>query len=157
MDARKINHSECCDPLLYVRWSEKYNVSLLEQKVALIRREGLEWVISCPVRILEKTQVYLTGDGAMGNGIVRFCRREGTAYMLTISMSVEPPFIPPRQEFDPGILAIDDFLTEEEEAKILDSLKDEIPCSVMSQRLVHCWANLHSHLARLLLLPPLMA
>jgi hypothetical protein len=144
MEARKIDQSSNLGQNLFVRWSDKYHASPLEERVQLVRRDHVEWVVSSPVRIVEKTQVYLSGDWAMGNGIVRSCRREGATFLLTIAMTVDPSYLTPRQEFDPGVLALDDFLTEEEEAKILESLKDEIPCSVMVQRIKALWCSLRA-------------
>ncbi len=73
----------------------------------------------------------------MGNGIVRSCHQEGAAYILTVAMTPDPAYVSPRQEFDPGILDLDSFLTEEEEAKILESLKDETPYAVTVHRIFH--------------------
>jgi len=67
----------------------------------------------------------------MVNGIVRFCRPDNNSYLVTVSTQDVPDETFDIRYFrDPGSLAIDDFLTEEEEAKILESLQDA-PRSVL--------------------------
>lgn len=121
-------------PQLFLYWSDRYATTSREQSVSLVRQTSSEWTVLSPVRIAEQTPVYLSGGTAMGNGIILSCRLENTAYLITISMTNEHLSLPSCHEFDPGVLNIDDFLTEDEEKKILDSLEDEIPYSVTVQR-----------------------
>jgi hypothetical protein len=60
----------------------------------------------------------------MANGIGRFCRTEDFISWITFA----DPRVPDEHTEagylrDPGALVVDDFLTEEEEAKILESLE----------------------------------
>lgn len=65
----------------------------------------------------------------MVNGIPRFASRDenGDGYLATaptdLTLTGHGQFEKVNQR-DPGALVVDDFLTEEEEAKILDSLID---------------------------------
>ena len=76
--------------------------------------------------VSELTHVHLIGKNYTGNGIIQSCRKEGNSYILTILMTTELA-LPELPERDPGVFAVDDFLTEEEETKILESLCSGIP------------------------------
>ncbi len=119
---------------LKARWSDRYGVVFMEEDVELIYKSSSEWVVLSPVAICERTQVYLTGKNSTENGIICSCRKDDSVYVLTVSMMAEESFHPSRQEFDPGVLDVDSFLTEEEESKILDSLRDEMPYSGVVHR-----------------------
>src|SRR5205807_1454779 len=67
-------------------------------------------------------KVFLIGNHYTKNGIVRSCHEEGDSFLLTILIDSEhsgPELLP---EYDPGLFGVDDFLTEEEESKILEGL-----------------------------------
>ena len=107
---------------LLLRWSEDPASPLREQQVEMVRLHVTESVIRSALRISENTKVYIIGKDYTGSGIVRSCRQEGGHFLLTISVDSErsgPELLPER---DPGLFAVDDFLTEEEEAKILENL-----------------------------------
>ena len=122
----------------FLRWSAGYNAAYREEIVDFIRSSHSRWTFRCNVLILERTPVYLTGDFYMGNGIIQSCCQEGLSFILNITMTDESTYLPPRQQFDPGLLSVDNFLTEEEEAKILDSLGDnfDAPCSTVMRELL---------------------
>ena len=101
----------------------------------LLHHSSQEWIVQSPTLISEQTQVYFDGSFYTGSGRIRSCFRDTSCFVLTIAMSLEECFVLPRHEFDPGLLEVDSFLTEEEETKILDSLNNDIPCSLTVQRL----------------------
>jgi len=107
---------------IFLRWSDYPELPIREEPVEVIGLDTFQSVIRSNLRINEKTQVYLIGEAYTGNGIVRSCQQEGTGFLLTIAMNVEASLSELRPERDPGVLAVEDFLTEEEEAKILESL-----------------------------------
>ena len=115
----------------FLRWSAAFDSTFREEVVDYINNNHSEWIFRSNVLISDRTPVYLTGDTYMGNGIVQSCRQEGRSFILTINMTNESTYLAPRQHFDPGFLGVDNFLTEEDEAKILDSLRDDldVPCS----------------------------
>jgi hypothetical protein len=96
-----------------LRWSEDPASPLREEQVEVVRFCLSESVIRSALRIRENTSVYIIGKHYTGNGIVRSCREEGEGFLLTIRVETE---------HDPGIFAVDDFLTEEEESRILEGL-----------------------------------
>ena len=121
----------------FLRWSAAYDSTFREEIVDFINHIHSEWIFRSDVLISERTPVYLTGSSYMGNGIIQSCRQEGPSFILTIDMTNENIYLAPRQQFDPGVMHVDNFLTEEDEAKILDSLADEleIPCSAVMRGL----------------------
>jgi hypothetical protein len=81
--------------------------------------------VRAPRRVGEDTPVTLVATGYTVNGIVRFCRADKESYLITVSTcEISDDQLKTAHFHDPGALAVDDFLTEEEEAKILESLQD---------------------------------
>jgi hypothetical protein len=88
----------------------------------VVETHASEAVIRCGLQLSEKTKVYLMGDKFTRTGIVRACRPEGAHFLLTIrAIGNDLPALA-GSVFDPGIRAVEDFLTEEQEQKILDAL-----------------------------------
>jgi hypothetical protein len=107
---------------LFLRWSDDPTLPMREQRVEMVRLYSSESIIRSALRINEKTKVLLIGNHYTRNGIVRSCREEGDSFLLTILIDPEhsgPELLP---EYDPGLFGVDDFLTEEEESKILEDL-----------------------------------
>lgn len=107
---------------IFLRWSDYPELSIREEPVEVIGLDTFQSVLRSNLRVNEKTQVRLIGETYTGNGIVRSCQQEGTGFVLTITMSAETSLSELRQELDPGVFAVEEFLTEEEEARILESL-----------------------------------
>lgn len=135
MQVGNFKFSETSLPQLRIRWWDLQSKSPMEQDVQLIHQSFKEWIVQSPVPIVEQTQVHLNGTFHTGNGIVSSYFREALGFVLTIAMTAEECFALPSHEFDPGALQVDSFLTEEEEAKILDSLKNDVPYSLTVQRM----------------------
>ncbi len=137
METRKKNSLDRNVQQFFLRWSAAYDSTFREETVDLIHNVHSEWIFRSSVLISDRTPVYLTGDTYMGNGIVQSCRQEGPSFILTINMINESAYLAPRQQFDPGLLNVNSFLTEEEESKILDSLTDDldVPCSAVMRSL----------------------
>ncbi|MFL6414284.1 MAG: hypothetical protein ACJ74Y_01270 [Bryobacteraceae bacterium] len=114
---------------ILLRWSDCPASPAVELPVELIAEDGSQRIVRAPVRLDEETPVTLLANEYMVNGIVRFCRADRNSYLITVSTNdssdeqFETVFF-----HDPGSLAVDDFLTEEEEAKILESLQDSSNC-----------------------------
>ena len=83
-----------------------------------------EAIIKSSLKVDEKTKVTLIGKDYTGIGIVKACRKDGKNFIVTIGMSDERPGRVPAAKPDPGVLVIDEFITEEQEAKILNDLDD---------------------------------
>ena len=110
---------------LLLRWSETPNSQSREELVQIIEADLSEAVLRSALEVSEKTRVYLIGKQYTGNGIVRSCRCEGSSFILTIVIGNENIPRPPRSEIDPGVLAVEEFLTEEQERKILEEFEAE--------------------------------
>ena len=107
-----------------LRWSEAANSTLREEFVELIDSHPAEALIRCSPKLKKDTQVYLVADRCKMSGIVTSSRKEGNSFSVRIVMNEN---LTPQHgsELDPGILAVDDFLTDEEEAKILKDLEED--------------------------------
>jgi len=135
---------------IILRWFDSPSSPALELPVELVAEDGLEPILRAPFQLDEHTPVTLVAKDYMVNGIVRFCRADRNSYLITVSTNdasdarFETAFF-----HDPGPLAVDDFLTEEEEAKILESLQD-------SSRSFVCVSGLFANLRSLLFPLPLL-
>jgi hypothetical protein len=105
-------------------WSEAPNFPAREEFVQVLETHSQEAVIKSTLEVSEQTKVTLIGKDYTGIGIVKSCRGQGENFILTISMSDESTSAPPHAERDPGVLAVDSFLTEDEEEQILKDLED---------------------------------
>lgn len=105
-----------------LRWSEAPNLPSREEPVQIIWAHEEEALIRSASKLVENTQVYLITQLRTEDGIVRSCRKEGSSFILRIAIAAN---ITNGFEFDPGVFVIDDFLTEEQEAQILEDLENE--------------------------------
>ncbi|MBV9762245.1 MAG: hypothetical protein JO340_16915 [Acidobacteriaceae bacterium] len=72
----------------------------------------------------EKTKVTLIGKDYTGIGIVKSCQEDGKNFILNLTLGEQKAT---RMKPDPSVLLVDDFITEEQEAKILQDLEDSMP------------------------------
>jgi hypothetical protein len=75
----------------------------------------------------EKTKVTLIGKDYTGIGIVKSCREDGKNFIVTIGIGDQGPRMHHAAQPDPSVLLVDEFITEEQESKILEDLGDPIP------------------------------
>jgi hypothetical protein len=108
---------------LLLRWSEDAFSPSREELVQMLETRGSEAVISSSLSVLEKTEVFLIGKYSTESGVVRSCRPSGGKYIVTISIHSQKPNPP---DIDPGLLALDSWMTEEQEKAILDQIEKEI-------------------------------
>ncbi len=132
MSSSTSSSPESSEQLLLLRWSEAPNRPSREEFVQLIEAHLSQAVIRSALKLTEETKVYLLGQKYKGNGIVRSCRRQGDHFILTIWIGNENPLGAPASEIDPGVLAVEDFLTEEQERKILEDFDTEMRFRVFS-------------------------
>lgn len=90
--------------------------------VQVIETHASVAVIRCDLRLSEKTKVYLMGDKITRTGIVQACRPDGAQFLLTIRATKGDFRLTTASVFDPGIRAVEDFLSEEQERQILEAL-----------------------------------
>lgn len=125
MSASSITRQLARSGQIILRWSDTPSAPALELPVELVDSDNGEPTVRAPRRVVEHTPVALVAKGYMVNGIVRFCRADKEFYLITVSAcEISEDRFEPAPFRDPGALAVDDFLTEEEEAKILESLQD---------------------------------
>jgi len=87
-----------------------------------------EAIIKSTLKVNEKTKVTLIGKDYTGIGIVKSCRGDGKNFIMTIGIGEEWIRPAPAGEPDPSVLVIDEFITEEQEAQILQDLSDSMRC-----------------------------
>jgi hypothetical protein len=105
-------------------WSEAPHSPAREEFVQVLESHLAEAVIKSSLEVSEQTKVTLIGKDYTGIGTVKSCRRDGKSFILTISIGDAEMLEPMREDRDPGVLTVDSFVTEEEEAKILQDLDD---------------------------------
>jgi hypothetical protein len=99
-------------------WTDTRDFASRKEFVDLLETHRDEAVIRSASTIRENTQVYLMGKQYTGNGIVSSCRQDDSSFILTIQIDDNSLFRH-SSELDPGIFAVEDFLTEQQEAEIL--------------------------------------
>lgn len=104
-----------------LRWSER-NSPRREINVQVVETHASEAVIRCGLQLSEKTKVYLMGDKFTRTGIVRACRPDGAHFLLTIRALPDDFQASIGSALDPGVRSVENFLTEEQEQRILDAL-----------------------------------
>ncbi len=108
-----------------LRWADSPSASAFELPVEMVDENGFDPIIRASLNIGEETPVTLVAEEYMINGIVRSCRADRNSYLITVAIQDVSDKRSGTAYFrDPGALVLDDFLTEEEEAKILESLED---------------------------------
>jgi hypothetical protein len=107
---------------LILRWSETCDPTFHEHSVELISSYREKTVLRSPVSLQEHTAVLLPENEA--GGIVQSCYQEGGAFILTISSKDEINMSSSEPQRDPGALAVDDFLSEDQEAELLKHWND---------------------------------
>ncbi len=110
-------------------WSDPPDSPSREQVVQLIEADTSEALIRSTLKVQEKTKVRLIGEKYTGNGIVRSCKKVQSGFMLTIWIAGAANSSC-ASERDPGVLAVEDFLTEEQEAEILGEVEHELRLSL---------------------------
>lgn len=124
--ASNSNENSDAEERNFVRWSEPVGGVVREESVVILSENPSETTIRAVTGLREKTPVYIRGHTNSGNGIVESCIREGDDYRVVIQLSSEEMLTTNYPQIDPGVFALDNFLTEEEESKILDSLGDSL-------------------------------
>lgn len=113
-----VNRTGC----LILRWSETCDSAFHEHLVEVISSQQAETVIRSPISLQEQTPVILLEIKA--NGIVRSCHKEGSGFIVTISAKDEINRFSSGSQRDPGLVSVDDFLSEAQEAELLKHWND---------------------------------
>jgi hypothetical protein len=113
---------------LLLRWSDGSSSFSREEFVDVLVKQPYKVLVRSTSAVAENTPVYLIGKKYSANGVVRSCRKDEKSFVIAIFIDKESHY-QPLGELDPGTFAIEDFLTEEQEAAILDNLDDGTPGS----------------------------
>jgi hypothetical protein len=107
-----------------LRWSDPPNSPFCEEFVQMLKTGISEAIVCSALKFREETAVSLVGSYYNESGTVRSCKPEGTKFIVTIRIKAHVPA--PKYGIDPGVFAIDNFLTEEQELKILEELDQDL-------------------------------
>lgn len=110
----------------FVRWYDVESAKYQEDPIEILSEENSKATIWTAFGLLQETPVYIKTDSYTGNGIVTSAIPEDKGYRVIIRLDREDMLNPYSSEIDPGVFALERFLTEEEENKILESLGDEL-------------------------------
>ncbi len=105
-------------------WSDTPQSPLRRELANILETRSAEAILSTSFKIPENTAVQLSGTNYTGQGVVRSCRAESGSFVLTVSIGSETPAALREWDLDPGVLVVDDFLTEEEEAELLKDFEN---------------------------------
>jgi len=107
-----------------LRWCDRPGSPSHEQMVEIIQSRHSEAVIRSFLNFDAETEVHLIGKNYSANGIVRSSFLEGPSFVVTITMHDRLSSTDPAPR-DPGLFAVENFLTKEAEDRILDEFDNE--------------------------------
>jgi hypothetical protein len=106
---------------LLLRWSDGSNFVSHEEFVDVLSRQLSRITVRSGSAIAQDTPVFLAGGQYIANGIARSCRKDSSnSFILGILIDTESN-IHSGSARDPGIFVLEDFITEEQEAAILEN------------------------------------
>ena len=100
-----------------LRWFEGSQTQPREEFVEVIQDQVSHTVVRSSLKLNQETAVTLIGKDYTEEGIVQGCQSEDAWFLLTVVGKLpnrDGGFVP-----DPGVFALDGFLSEEQEAAIL--------------------------------------
>lgn len=106
-----------------LRWFEGPQAQPREELVEVIKDQVSQTIVRSSLRLNRETVVTLIGKNHTEEGVVQCCQSEDTWFLLTLVGKLpdrDAGFLP-----DPGVFAVNSFLTEEQEAAILREIDDE--------------------------------
>lgn len=106
-----------------LRWSEIPGGPAREENVAIVTAHRTEAVVACALPIPEETTVALIGNFHVDSGVVCSCEADGTRFLVTLRIA--PHETTMTTAYDPGILAVDNFISPEAEDAILREIELE--------------------------------
>jgi hypothetical protein len=105
-----------------LRWSESPNSPSREEPVDILQSRPSETLIRSALFINEKTRVYLIKKGYTRIGFVKSCWEDHGIFLLEIATATGSLSLVSGHPADPGVIVVDDFITEEQETQILNDL-----------------------------------
>lgn len=104
-----------------MQWYEVPGTALRQEMVELLQAQPSEAVIRSAVKLSVNTRVYLKTSTHVWNGIVLSCRPEDLHFVVAIAPR-KGEHITTAFAVDPGVLDVENFMTEEQEQAVLDQL-----------------------------------
>lgn len=111
---------------LLLRWSDFSVNASREEFVDIISRQASKMVVRSISEVVQNTRVFLVGKQYAASGTTRSCSKGGVSFVLAILIETES-YLGSDSGWDPGVVTVEDFLSEEQEARILDDLLLESP------------------------------
>jgi hypothetical protein len=121
-------------PPALLRWVEFDLVNSREEPVEILASHFFEATVSSSVQLVSNTQVDLIAAHYTEKGTVRSCLADGAKFIVTIRLFPEQRNPPLGSQRDPGVFAVNDFLTEEQELRIVQEIDDEIAADRKSMK-----------------------
>ena len=115
--------SIACSNYAVLRWSEGPQAQPREELVEVIKDQVSQTIVRSSLRLNRETVVTLVGKNYTEEGVVQCCQSEDTWFLLTLVGKLpnrDAGFLP-----DPGVFAVDGFLTEDQEAAILREVDEQ--------------------------------
>lgn len=109
-----------------LRWREGPSQTAREAHAAMLTMRLREAVVSCGLPFDEHTEVQIIAAGYRESGVIHSCHEEAGHFILSIWITSAPLLENSGFRRDPGVFAIEDFITEEEADKLLDELDREL-------------------------------
>lgn len=106
-----------------LRWFTASDAQPREVAVTLIGTNEAETILHCTTLIPEQTKVYLIGKNYTVTGIVNSCAQEESGFRIVIKLGKGDYLGYVGTPFDPGVLQVEEWLSEEAEDKILKDLE----------------------------------
>jgi hypothetical protein len=104
---------------LLLRWSQPDGAGR-EVFVDFLSRQLSKIVVRTAFDVPANTPVYLSGKDYVVSGVASRCRKDANGFVLNIRIEQETRL---QSRIDPGVFAVDNFLTEEQELEILKNLE----------------------------------
>ena len=108
-----------------LRWLDPDSFCSHEQAVQVLQADEYQVVISAPVSLNRSTRVSLKVGNDSEPGTVISCCPDQELFVLVIQMLPSVHFPDHVAERDPGLLVVDDFLSEEQERLLLEEIEQE--------------------------------
>jgi hypothetical protein len=106
-----------------LRWFEDPRSKPREELVEIIKDQVCQVVVRSFSELRQEAEVTLVTEGCTEESVVQACERESAGFLLTLG--IKQPRRDGRSAFEPGVFSVDDFLTEEQEAAILEEVAEQ--------------------------------
>lgn len=107
-----------------LRWFEDPRSKHREEVVEIVNDHAYQTVVRSALELHPETKVSLITEDYTEESVVRACQSEETWFLLTLEGSQHHGEA--RVAIDPGVFSVNDFLSETQEAAILEEVAEEV-------------------------------